>query len=313
MIQRFLDYIAVEKHYSPRTVQSYRDNLYEFCRFQGVEPDKLDPTTVGDDDVKQWMVQLMDERKQSPRSVKQKLSALHSYYRFLLRVGLVKKDVTCLVQAPKVDKPLPQFFKPGEMQRAIAWEDEADDFVSIRDCLIIEMLYQTGMRRSEIVSINDVDVDTRSAQIRIFGKRSKERIVPIGGKLVAQINKYREARQIAAEEAVAQGKVLTDQMAKTFFVTERMRPMNSAQVYSVVCSRMGEVSTLKKHSPHVLRHTFATEMLNNGADIRTIKELLGHASLTTTQIYTHTTFEQVKRAYSMAHPRASKESTKSNQ
>lgn len=312
MIQRFLDYIAVEKHYSPRTVQSYRDDLYEFCRFLGLEPNNLDPKTVGEDDVKMWMVHLMDKCKQSPRSVKQKLSALHSFYRFLLRVGAVDKDVTCLVQAPKVDKPLPQFFKPNEMQRATAWDDEADDFTSIRDCLIIEMLYQTGMRRSEIVSLNDVDVDTRAAQIRVFGKRSKERIIPIGDKLAAQINRYREARQAAAAEAVAKGKAEAGAMPKNFFVSERMRPLYSQQVYSVVCSRMGEVSTLKKHSPHVLRHTFATEMLNNGADIRTIKELLGHASLATTQIYTHTTFEQVKRAYSTAHPRAAKGGTKSN-
>lgn len=311
MIQRFLDYIAVEKHYSPRTVQSYGDDLNEFCRFLGVEPNKLDPKRVDEGDVKQWMVHLMDVNKQSPRSVKQKLSAIHSFYRFLLRIDVVDKDVTCLVQAPKVDKPLPLFFKPGEMQQATAWDERADDFVSIRDCLIIEMLYQTGMRRSELASIRDVDVDTTAAQVRIFGKRSKERIVPIGDKLVAQIRQYRDARQIAAEQAMAKNKAAD--ISDTFFVTTKLRPMNPREIYTVVCSRMGEVSTLKKHSPHVLRHTFATAMLNQGADIRTIKELLGHASISTTQIYTHTTFEQVKRAYSTAHPRASKASTKSNQ
>lgn len=310
MIQRFLDYIAVEKHYSPRTVQSYGDDLNEFCRFLGLEPNELDPKVVDEEDVKLWMVDLMDRCKQAPRSVKQKLSALHSFYRFLLRVGVVDKDVTCLVQAPKVDKPLPLFFKPSEMQQATSWEERADDFVSIRDCLVIEMLYQTGMRRSEIVSLRDVDVDEHAAQVRIFGKRSKERIVPIGDKLVTQIAQYRQARQAAIEEWIASGKTISP--SNTFFVTSKLRSMNPREIYRIVCSRMGEVSTLKKHSPHVLRHTFATAMLNHGADIRTIKELLGHASISTTQIYTHTTFEQVKRAYSTAHPRATKESTKSN-
>jgi len=293
MIDRFLEYIAIEKKYSPRTVNTYRDDLYEFCQYVGQLPNQYDTTQVGEADVKEWIVSLVEEKKNAPRSIKQKLAALHSLYRFLLRIGAVDKDITRRVIAPKVDKPLPVFFKPTEMVAATAYEAEADDETSIRDCLIIEMLYQTGMRQAEMLGLKDADVDTHEQQIRVFGKRSKERIIPIGEKLCQQIEAYRQIR----------GKDFP-----TFFVYRKKNgestALSKAQLYTIVRSRMGEVSTLKKHSPHVLRHTFATTMLNNGADIRTIQQLLGHASLAATQVYTHTTFEQIRATYQKAHPRA---------
>jgi integrase/recombinase XerC len=221
------------------------------------------------------------------------VSALHSFYRFLLRIGAVDKDITLRVQTPKLDKPLPAFFKPHEMISATAWDNEADDPQSIRNCLIIEMLYQTGMRRAELLSLQDSDVDTNEKQIRVFGKRRKERIIPIGNPLCQMIEQYREVRNTSLG---------------TFFVDWKKDgntvPMSMSMLYRIVRGRMGEVTTLKKHSPHVLRHTFATAMLDNGADIRTIQQLLGHASLAATQIYTHTTFEQIRKTYQSAHPRA---------
>jgi len=296
VIQKFLDYIAIERKYSPRTVQTYRDDLYEFCRHLGWEPEEYDVSAVTEGDVKEWIISLMEENHNAPRSVKQKLAALHSFYRFLLRLGIVEKDITRRVIAPKVDKPLPVFFKTGEMEEATAWDEAADDFLSIRNALIIEMLYQTGMRQAEMLGLKDSDVDTRQQQIRVFGKRSKERIIPIGERLCAQIETYRQAR---------------DGQYGTFFVTQKSNgqvvPLTKGVLYNVVRERMGEVSTLKKHSPHVLRHTFATTMLNNGADIRTIQQLLGHASLAATQVYTHTTFEQIRQTYQNAHPRAQKD------
>lgn len=302
MISAFLEYIAIEKKYSPRTVNTYRDDLYEFCDYVGQKPDDYNVDKVFEGDIKEWIVFLIEVKHNAPRSVKQKLAALHSFYRFLLRIGAVEKDITRRIIAPKVDKPLPVFFKPGEMQQATAWDDLADDEQSIRNCLIIEMLYQTGMRQAEMLGLKDDDIDTNTGQIRVFGKRRKERIIPIGEKLCEQINLYREARGYTSS---------------SFFVRKKgdgePLPLTKSVLYNIVRARMGEVSTLKKHSPHVLRHTFATTMLDNGADIRTIQHLLGHASLAATQVYTHTTFEQIKKSYMNAHPRANHNTTDNNE
>ena len=303
MIPHFLDYIAIERKYSQRTVDAYRDDLRDFCAFLGLEPTEYNPEEVGEDDVKAWMLYLLEEQKQSPRSVKRKLSALRSFYRFLLRQKKVKKDITARVIPPKADKPLPVFFRPAEMEDFESKVEsqkskDGDSFEDLRDALIIEVLYQTGMRQAELLGLRDSDWDLVQGQVRIFGKRKKERIVPVGQALIAQIKAYLEERLRATGTGAPE----------TFFVKIKrngaVTAMDKSTLYKIVRARMGEVSTLKKHSPHVLRHTFATAMLDNGADIRTIQELLGHASLSTTQVYTHTTFEQIRRVYMETHPRA---------
>ena len=310
MIQHFLDYIAIERKYSPRTVEAYRDDLRDFCRFIGCPTDDFDPKSVDETDVKTWMLDMIENQHQKPRSVKRRLSALRSFYRFLLRQRCVEKDITARIIPPKADKPLPVFFRQEEME-AVKEEgerlkeeglsetgDQERDFEVVRDNLIIEMLYQTGMRQAELLGLTDADVDLSKGQVRIFGKRRKERIVPIGEHLIHQILDYLSVRAEIIRES------------PTFFVKRsksgEIVAMTKNTLYTIVRTRMGEVSTLKKHSPHVLRHTFATTMLDNGADIRTIQTLLGHASLSTTSIYTHTTFEQIKRVYMQTHPRAKK-------
>lgn len=303
-----MDYIAIEKRYSERTVKEYGDDLKAWCAFLGWKTEEFDPKEVGVDDVKLWMIHMLDNH-QSPRSVKRRLSAVRSLYKFMLRVGLVKVDITRTIIAPKADKPLPVYFREGEME-AVKWNQVRDwseemgaeeQLVHVRDYLMVEMLYQTGMRRAEMAGLKDVDVDTGQRQVRVFGKRAKERMVPMGEGLCALIEEYRAKKRELLGENAANG---------TFLVRKyrdgSWGEMKADTLYNIIRARMGEVSTLQKHSPHVLRHTFATTMLNNGADIRTIQSLLGHASLAATQVYTHTSFEEMKAAYQAAHPRSKK-------
>ena len=306
MIQRFLDYIAIEKRYSERTVKEYGDDLRAWCAFLGWSVEDFDPRELDSEDVKSWMMHMLD-LGQSPRSVKRRLSAVKSLYRFLLSLGLVKVNITRTVIVPKVDKPLPMFFRESEMEafkeqnkvpNYAEGMDKVEWLEAMRDYLVVELLYQTGMRRAELAALNDNDVDVRGRQIRVFGKRKKERIVPVGEQLASMVQEYLQLKR----------DILTENNGFGIFLVRKKKngewvALGATALYNIVRARMGEVSTLKKHSPHVLRHTFATTMLNNGADIRTIQMLLGHSSLEATQVYTHTTFEQVKKVYDAAHPR----------
>lgn len=309
MIRRFLDYIAIEKRYSPRTVKEYGDDLRAWCEFLGWSVEDFDPQRLDADDVKAWMMSML-EAGQTPRSVKRRLSAVKSLYRFLLGLGLVKVNITRKVIVPKADKPLPIFFRESEMKafkernRVPSYDegmDKEDWLEAMRDYLVVELLYQTGMRRAELAALEDKDVDTKGRQIRVFGKRRKERIVPMGEQLAVEVQDYLQVKNEILTGSDGFGTFLVRKKKNGEWVA-----LGAATLYNIVRARMGDVSTLKKHSPHVLRHTFATTMLNNGADIRTIQTLLGHSSLEATQVYTHTTFEQVKQVYEAAHPRSKK-------
>ena len=240
MIKRFLDYIAIEKRYSVRTVREYGDDLKAWCTFLNCKVEDFDPKQVDAEDVKAWMIDMLDNG-QSPRSVKRRLSAVKSLYKFLLRVGLVQVDITRSIVAPKTDKPLPLYFREGDMQAVKAnqardWSDEMSDeeqLVHMRDYLIIEMLYQTGMRRAELVGLKDTDVDTRQQQIRVFGKRAKERIVPIGETLCELIDEYRTKKQ----------KIVGEQEGIGTFLVRKYRDgawgeMNADTLYNIVRARM---------------------------------------------------------------------------
>ena len=290
-------------------MKEYGDDLRSWCAFLGWSVEEFDPSELDVDDVKGWLMQML-EAGQTARSVRRRLSAVKSLYRFLLGLGLVKVNITRKVIVPKVDKPLPVYFRESEMeafkaQNKMPSYDEGMDggewLEAMRDYLVVEMLYQTGMRRAELAALADRDVDLNGRQIRVFGKRKKERIIPIGAQLAKEIGEYLQIKEeIVGKEGVS-GIFLVRKKTNGEWVA-----LGAAGLYNIVRARMGEVSRLKKHSPHVLRHTFATTMLNNGADIRTIQALLGHSSLEATQVYTHTTFEQLKDAYEKAHPRGKK-------
>ena len=290
-------------------MKEYGDDLRSWCAFLGWSVEEFDPSELDVDDVKGWLMQML-EAGQTARSVRRRLSAVKSLYRFLLGLGLVKVNITRKVIVPKVDKPLPVYFRESEMeafkaQNKMPSYDEGMDggewLEAMRDYLVVEMLYQTGMRRAELAALADRDVDLNGRQIRVFGKRKKERIIPIGAQLAKEIGEYLQIKEeIVGKEGIS-GIFLVRKKTNGEWVA-----LGAAGLYNIVRARMGAVSRLKKHSPHVLRHTFATTMLNNGADIRTIQALLGHSSLEATQVYTHTTFEQLKEAYKKAHPRGKK-------
>ena len=287
MVQHFIDYIAIEKHYSDKTVRAYHDDIRDFCRFLGWETADFNPKEIDESDIKAWVIELLDKEGQAKRSVKRKLSSLHSFYRFLLRQGLVSVDITQKVFAPKVDKPLPVFFKESERKAATAADDQADDWESLRDCLIIQVLYQTGMRQAELLGLKDGDIDVREGQIRVFGKRKKERIIPIGEHLCEQIKEYIELRN---EKLESSAKFLMWQKHNGEVV-----PMNANKIYNIVRARMSEVSTLHKQSPHVLRHTFATQWLIQGGNIVLLSKVLGHTDTAfTMRVYVQPSNDDIK-------------------
>lgn len=316
MISRFIDYIRIERRYSELTIAAYEHDLHEFCTYLNVSPDAFGPDTADESDIREWIISMLDEGL-TPRSARRKLSSLRGYYRFCMRVGLTDKDETQRIVLPKVSKPLPVFFKETEIARletpasvlnGSGMELSANatilQYEEWRDFLIVEMLYETGMRQAELLGLTNMSVDLLQAQIRVFGKRKKERIVPIGQNLTEQIREYLAAREMLLNCFAMSEDASQDAFFFKLNRHKEVAPLTKNTLYNMVRARMNGVSTLKKRSPHVLRHTFATTMLNNGADINTIKDLMGHASLAATQVYTHTTFEQIKKTYNQAHPRA---------
>ena len=288
----FLDYLKLERNYSPATVKHYRNDLKEFERFfQGLDQ-QLSWESVDSDIVRRWMEYMMDKGN-AASSVNRRLSALRSFYRYALRRNLVVKDPVHGIQGPKRKRPLPQFLKESEMDRLLDERMWTDSYKDVLARTIIVTFYETGVRISELIGLNDKDVDYINCEIKVTGKRDKQRIIPFGDELFKTLTAYQQQRDVETEsESVA------------FFRTEKGKRVTEEQVRQMVKINLSKVSTLKKRSPHVLRHTFATAMLNHDAGLESVKKLLGHESLSTTEIYTHTTFEQLKKVYNNAHPRA---------
>ena len=292
MIDQFLDYLRYERNASPQTVQTYEESLRAFDSYLTFRDNGLSIDSVDTDLIRDWMESLMDKGN-SASTINKNLSALRSFYRFALKRGLVKKDPAHAVTGPKKSKPLPQFLREGEMDRLLDGVEWDGSFNNVRARTILILFYETGLRRSELVGLDDKDVDYDVAQLKVTGKRNKQRIVPFGAELAEQLKSYQAVRREKFGET-----------SGAMFLSDKGERISGEQVYQIVRKYLSMVTSLKKRSPHVLRHTFATAMLNNGAGLETIKNLLGHASVSTTEIYTHTTFEQLKRIYKEAHPRA---------
>lgn len=293
LTESFLDYLRFERNYSDNTIVGYGKDIAQFRNFlQERGSEEFDPSVVETDDIREWIVSLMDGGSGSS-SVNRKLSALRSFYKYLLKRGEVTKDPLRKITGPKKKKPLPVFIKESDMDRLLDETDFGDGFVGCRDRLIVGTFYATGVRLSELIGLNDSDVDFSSSQLKVTGKRNKQRLIPFGDELKQTMLEYVNIRN---EQ--------TPRMTDAFFVKENGERLYKELVYSIVKRNLSKVVTQKKRSPHVLRHTFATTMLNHEAELGTIKELLGHSSLATTEIYTHTTFEELKKVYKQAHPRA---------
>jgi integrase/recombinase XerC len=292
MINDFLQYLQYEKNYSSHTVLSYRSDLMQFADFIGKDAGLFDATEVGPSEIRGWIMDL-SESGISARTIARKVSTLKSFWRFMLQRKAVEVNPTLKVILPKTKKPLPVFFKHREIVEALDTTFQPNDFTRIRNLLIIELLYMTGIRLSELLILRDTDIDTVSGEVKVTGKRNKQRILPVDTGFCERLTAYQ----------VLRNEVIND-LSGYCFVRTNGKKMYPKLVYNIVHSIMSQVSTLSKLSPHVLRHSFATGMLNNGADINAIKELLGHSSLAATQVYTHTGFGELYTIYKQAHPRA---------
>ena len=288
----FIEYLQFERNYSVGTVAYYKADILELQDFIKDKIGDLTPSEVDAELIREWIINLMDKGLQAS-TINRKLSSIRSYFKFLLRRGEVEADPLRKVVAPKKRKALPVFLKESEMDRVLDDTDFGEGFKGCRDRLIIEMFYVTGVRLAELIGLNDENVDFSLAQIKVTGKRNKQRLIPFGEELKNLMSEYVKLRY---DEIPVR--------SNAFFVRENGERLSRSFVTNLVKRTLSKVVALKKRSPHVLRHTFATTMLNHDAKLVAIKELLGHESLATTEVYTHTTFEELKKVYNQAHPRA---------
>ena len=292
LIERFLRYIKFEKKFSLHTLTAYSKDIYQFAEF--LQSAALEIHTVSHTHIRAWMVQLL-EQGLGAKTINRKISCLRSLYKFLVREKIIEQDPVAQVRVPKIPKRLPIFVDEQKLDTLLDHQTIFNnDFDGMRSRLIIELLYGTGMRLSELIGLKDLDIDLYEKTVKVLGKRNKERIIPIHTSLVSMINEFiiEKKKQNFYTEASA------------FIVTNRGEKVYPQFIYRIVKTYLALVSTNEKQSPHSLRHSFATALLNRGADLNAIKVLLGHSSLAATQVYTHTSVDRLKAVYKQAHPKA---------
>jgi integrase/recombinase XerC len=291
--ESFLQYLQTEKRYSPHTVRSYINDLDQFYSFLSEQELPDDPVAVTSHDIRAWIVSMLD-KNYTTVTVHRKISCLRVFYRYLRKEGLIKNDPLEKVVLPKRKKTLPVFVEESSINNLLDDYNFGDGFSGIRNRTIIEMLYLTGIRRSELIGLRNRDIDLSEGSLKVTGKRNKQRIIPLVKPFIKRLEEYIKIRD----------EKITPAIDEWFFITDKGNKLYDKYVYNIVHGYLSMVTTIEKRSPHILRHTFATHMLNRGADLNSIKELLGHANLSATQIYTHNTFEKLKKIYKQAHPRA---------
>ncbi len=289
---RFLDYITHEKRYSPNTIASYRTDLDQFMKYLEASYDLHEIEHADYQMIRSWIVEMLDNGI-SPRSANRKITTLKTFYRFAMKENVIGENPMSRILAPKTSKRLPAFVESGNMKMLFDEVDFGEGYPALRDRMIIEIFYATGMRLSELIQLTDEDIDLRRNTFKVTGKRNKQRIIPFTNVLSGQMRVYMAEK--AKYFPAATGRL---------FLTDKGEKLYPKMVYRMVNHYLSQVTTITKKSPHVIRHTFATHMLNNGADLNAIKEILGHASLSATQVYTHNTIEKLKSIYNQAHPRA---------
>jgi integrase/recombinase XerC len=285
----FVEYLQFEKRFSPHTLVAYQTDLSQFIDYLEHAYEIKVIEEVNHSLIRSWIVDLMNH-KISPRSVNRKITTLKTFYKFLLRQKIVVENPMLKIQSPKTSKRLPVFVEKEKMDTLLDNIEFGDDATGLRNKLIIELFYATGMRLSELINLKESDVDLYANQVKVLGKRNKERIIPFAAELKNLIKKYMDSKPESSLDLL--------------FLSDKGKKMSEKFVYTSVKMYLSQVTTIDKKSPHVLRHTFATHMLNNGADLNAIKDLLGHANLSATQVYTHNTVEKLKNIHKQAHPKA---------
>jgi integrase/recombinase XerC len=289
----FIKFLRFEKRFSPHTILAYQNDLEQFLRYLDSIYDMNKPNEVKHTQVRSWVVEMMTEGY-SARSIRRKLSTLKTWFHFLLKRGEIDHNPMLKVNIPKIEKRLPAVVRPESLQTLFTEIDFGDDFEGLRNRLILEMLYSTGMRRSELIALKIKDVNFPKRYLKVTGKGNKQRLIPFGSELDISINNYLKIRN--AE--------FSDSSNQPLFLTPKGKPLYPKLVYNVVRSSLSKVTSLDYKGPHVLRHSFATHLSDNGADLNAIKELLGHSNLAATQIYMHNSIEKLKKTYQLAHPKA---------
>jgi integrase/recombinase XerC len=290
-LEDFLNHLRFERRYSEHTIHAYQNDLEQFAQYLVSQFDAPALNMISASFVRSWLAEMKGE-KISSRSINRKISTLKSFFKYLLKTGAVLQSPMGSIVSPRTNKRLPVYVEKKDMEQLFAYMEFSDDWKGRTQRLVLLLFYSTGMRLSELIQLKHAQIDSANNQLKVLGKGNKERILPIATSLMEQLVAYKNERPILADKTVQ------------LFVTEKGTPLNTRVVYAFVNACLKQVTTIEKKSPHVLRHSFATHLMNNGADINAVKELLGHSSLAATQIYTHNTIEQLKAVYKKAHPKA---------
>lgn len=289
--EAFLNYLRFEKRYSQHTIISYQNDLEQFLSFVIAEFDGPGIAEINAAIVRSWLAHLKQEEDLTAKSINRKISTLKSFYKFLMREGIVETTPMSIINAPKINKRLPVYVEEKDIQTLFDYVEFSDDWKGRTEKLVLQLFYNTGMRVSELVNLKTSQIDSAYNHIKILGKGNKERIIPVNKELIANLQDYIKHKP-------------GDGNSGQVFVNEKGKPLYARQVYNMVKKNLSLVTTVNKKSPHILRHSFATHLTSNGADLNAVKELLGHSSLAATQVYTHNNIERLKEVFKKAHPKA---------